>query len=170
MTCNFVFVINKAGLDKISIISDLCTPIRNSEIKEEPHLEVGQPQLLRLPHERGDVDRDGLPLIRAEELQPSKHEWGRVEILRPQPGDGTRNEVEQGQNRNREAHLVEEQLQRRGIDHGVARDDIPSVRSVEREIQEGTTGKISRPTIEDTRNQEKLKNECLSLQRRLIDF
>ena len=57
--------------------------------------------------------------------------------------------------------LVEEQLQRRGIDHGVARDDIPSVRSVEREIQEGTTGKISRPTIEDTRNQEKLKNECL---------
>jgi hypothetical protein len=61
--CRLVFVINKAGLDKISIISDLCTPIRNSEIKEEPHLEVGQPQPLRLPHERSDVDRDGLPLI-----------------------------------------------------------------------------------------------------------
>ena len=40
-----------------------------NEIEQETHLKVGQPEPLRLPHQRGDINKHKIALVRGKEVK-----------------------------------------------------------------------------------------------------
>ncbi len=107
------------------------------EIKEEPELQVAQPQTLGLPHQRSDVDPDEVIDVQAadRERRP-RQQRSRVEIPGAQARDGKRHQIQERRHGRGERDAVHEDLDVRGNDDGVQRNHAAAGRPVEREVQE----------------------------------